>query len=92
MTIHHALPGVRNVPSIDASFEVPCLVAHLSIQSIVGVDICRKGVSLDQLRTLMAPPKKEVSSAAGRRLHRAQSVVSQTQSSLGIDGSRPRPF
>lgn len=40
------------------------------------------GVSLDQLRTFMAAADEGSFSAAGRRLHRAQSVVSQTLANL----------
>jgi DNA-binding transcriptional LysR family regulator len=40
------------------------------------------GVSLDQLRTFLAAVDEGSFSAAGRRLHRAQSVVSQTLANL----------
>jgi DNA-binding transcriptional LysR family regulator len=40
------------------------------------------GVSLDQLRTFIAAADEGSFSAAGRRLHRAQSVVSQTLANL----------
>jgi DNA-binding transcriptional LysR family regulator len=40
------------------------------------------GVSLDQLRTFIAAVDEGSFSAAGRRLHRAQSVVSQTLANL----------
>jgi DNA-binding transcriptional LysR family regulator len=40
------------------------------------------GVSLDQLRTFIAAADEGSFSAAGRRLHRAQSVVSQTMANL----------
>src|ERR1700730_9814111 len=40
------------------------------------------GVSLDQLRTFIAAADEGVFSAPGRRLHRAQSVVSQTLANL----------
>src|SRR5579875_3624461 len=40
------------------------------------------GVSLDQLRTFIAAADGGSFSAAGRRLHRAQSVVSQTLANL----------
>ena len=40
------------------------------------------GVSLDQLRTFLAAADEGSFSAAGRRLHRAQSVVSQTLANL----------
>src|ERR1700688_3483009 len=39
-------------------------------------------VSLDQLRTFIAAPDEGSFSAAGRRLRRAQSVVSQTLANL----------
>src|SRR6202162_1531101 len=41
-----------------------------------------EGVSLDQLRTFMAAADEGSFSAAGRRLRRAQSVVSQTLANL----------
>jgi hypothetical protein len=40
------------------------------------------GVSLDQLRTFIAAADEGSFSAAGRRLHRAQSVVSHTLANL----------
>ncbi len=40
------------------------------------------GVSLDQLRTFIAAAEEGNFSAAGRRLRRAQSVVSQTLANL----------
>ena len=40
------------------------------------------GVSLDQLRTFIAAADEGSFSAAGRRLRRAQSVVSQTMANL----------
>jgi len=40
------------------------------------------GVSLDQLRTFIAAAEEGTFSAAGRRLRRAQSVVSQTLANL----------
>ena len=40
------------------------------------------GVSLDQLRTFIAVADEKSFSAAGRRLRRAQSVVSQTMANL----------
>src|SRR6202158_2175022 len=40
------------------------------------------GVSLDQLRTFIAAADEKSFSAAGRRLRRAQSVVSQTLANL----------
>jgi len=40
------------------------------------------GVSLDQLRTFIAVAEEGNFSAAGRRLRRAQSVVSQTLANL----------
>jgi DNA-binding transcriptional LysR family regulator len=40
------------------------------------------GVSLDQLRTFIAAAEEGSFSAAGRRLKRAQSVVSQTLANL----------
>src|ERR1700746_1706975 len=40
------------------------------------------GVSLDQLRTFIAAADERSFSAAGRRLRRAQSVVSQTLANL----------
>lgn len=40
------------------------------------------GVSLDQLRTFIAAAEEGSFSAAGRKLHRAQSVVSQTMANL----------
>jgi DNA-binding transcriptional LysR family regulator len=40
------------------------------------------GVSLDQLRTFIAAADEGSFSAAGRRLHRAQSVISQTMANL----------
>jgi DNA-binding transcriptional LysR family regulator len=40
------------------------------------------GISLDQLRTFLAAADEGSFSAAGRRLHRAQSVVSQTLANL----------
>ena len=40
------------------------------------------GVSLDQLRTFIAAADEGSFSAAGRRLRRAQSVVSQTLANL----------
>src|ERR1700727_433692 len=47
------------------------------------------GVSLDQLRTFIAAADEGSFSAAGRRLRRAQSVVSQTlanlEGQLGVD-------
>jgi DNA-binding transcriptional LysR family regulator len=47
------------------------------------------GVSLDQMRTFIAAADEGSFSAAGRRLHRAQSVVSQASSasscSIGAD-------
>ena len=57
------------------------------------------GMSLDQLRTFIAAAEEGSFSAAGRKLHRAQSVVSQTlgnlESQLGVklfdrDGRYPR--
>src|SRR5262245_16335622 len=41
-----------------------------------------EGVTLDQLRTFLAAVDEGSFSAAGRRLHRAQSVVSQTLANL----------
>src|ERR1700685_3501554 len=41
-----------------------------------------EGVSLDQLRTFIAAADEGSFSAAGRRLRRAQSVVSQTLANL----------
>jgi DNA-binding transcriptional LysR family regulator len=50
------------------------------------------GVSLDQLRTFIAAVDEGSFSAAGRRLRRAQSVVSKTLASLEpSSGSSPRP-
>jgi DNA-binding transcriptional LysR family regulator len=40
------------------------------------------GLSLDQLRTFIAAAEEGSLSAAGRRLNRAQSVVSQTLANL----------
>src|ERR1700745_4486874 len=40
------------------------------------------GVTLDQLRTFIAPAEQGSFSAAGRKLRRAQSVVSQTLANL----------
>lgn len=40
------------------------------------------GVSLDQLRTFIAAAEEGSFSAAGRKLHRAQSVISQTMANL----------
>ncbi len=57
------------------------------------------GMSLDQLRTFISAAEEGSFSAAGRKLHRAQSVVSQTlanlESQLGVklfdrDGRYPR--
>jgi DNA-binding transcriptional LysR family regulator len=42
------------------------------------------GVTLDQLRTFMAAADEGSFSAAGRKLHRAQSVVSQTLANLEL--------
>jgi len=57
------------------------------------------GVSLDQLRTFIAAADEGSFSAAGRRLRRAQSVVSQTLANLewqlGVklfDRSAPPPL
>src|ERR1700755_1471955 len=40
------------------------------------------GITLDQLRTFLAAVDEGSFSAAGRKLHRAQSVVSQTLANL----------
>jgi len=40
------------------------------------------GISLDQLRTFIAAADEGSFSAAGRRLHRAQSVISQALANL----------
>jgi len=55
---------------------------YRSVDEGQGVLDMLDGVSLDQLRTFIAAVDEGSFSAAGRRLHRAQSVVSQTLANL----------
>ena len=57
-------------------------IRYRSVDEGQGVLDMLDGVSLDQLRTFIAAVDEGSFSAAGRRLHRAQSVVSQTVANL----------
>src|SRR6266571_8353993 len=57
---------------------------YLSIKTIAPVDRCWMTFSLDRLRAFIAPADEGSFSAGGRRLRRAQSVVSQTLANLEV--------
>jgi DNA-binding transcriptional LysR family regulator len=66
--------------SRNMSYPAGDLGTTLPTRNILGVS--KTGVSLDQLRTFIAAADEGSFSAAGRRLKRAQSVVSQTLANL----------
>jgi DNA-binding transcriptional LysR family regulator len=68
------------MPSRKKSYPTRDLGTTLPTRSIL--EVSNTGVSLDQLRTFIAAADEGSFSAAGRRLKRAQSVVSQTLANL----------
>ena len=64
-------------PKLRSGIEA-ALLGYVDRRDISQSKIMLDGVSLDQLRTFIAAADEGSFSAAGRRLRRAQSVVSQT--------------
>ena len=68
-------------PKLRSGIEA-ALLGYVDRRDISQSKIMLDGVSLDQLRTFIAAADEGSFSAAGRRLRRAQSVVSQTLANL----------
>src|SRR6267154_2729300 len=78
--------GIGQIPTgfgIEAELKIslPCLPRE-PVEARLRRKIMLDGVSLDQLEIFIAAAEQDNHAAAGRRLRRAQSVVSQTVANL----------